>query len=105
MENLHERCLYYLKSQCHSSKLIKHNDLLISRVGRNAGNIYQCKTREVGMSASDYFYIVKNVDFSLNGSQLMKLEKHLKQLKRGLAANYLCKSDIELILEKIHFFR
>ena len=89
---------YTLKETKNANKYVEEGDVLISRVGRNAGMVTIPTQEFEGKLASDYFFIYKGLSLSENQVKIIQEELFLQ--KRGLTTSYLTKSDINEVLLK-----
>lgn len=77
----------------------KTNDLIILRVGRNAGRCFLINKENANKLISDHFYIVKNHNFCK--SIVESIEVSLINKRKGITTKYICKSDIDNTLEAL----
>ena len=71
---------------------IEENDLLIVRVGRNAGRIILPNSDHIGKAFSDHLIVIKNI--RNNTPNIESIEKNLIKNRKGLTAKYISKKDI-----------
>ena len=77
----------------YESKFVAKNDILIFRVGRNAGKIFIPDNRHIGHPPSDLLLILKEAK-KLGKRRLRNLEIHLQEKRKGLTSKYISKRDV-----------
>jgi len=77
----------------YESKIIGKNDVLIFRVGRNAGKIFIPQQKHIGLAPSDLLLIFKNGK-KLGKKDLEKFELSLSRRTKGLTSKYISKNDV-----------
>jgi type I restriction enzyme M protein len=78
---------------------IDHGDLLILRVGRNAGEIIVPSSLHLNKLISDHFILVKRGEALLTSRQINMLGYELRNSTKGLATKYVSKKDIWTSIE------
>jgi hypothetical protein len=83
-------------SRVKSRVKIEKSDILVIRVGRNAGQVVHNTIRFEGKLFSDHFLLVKNV--RIKKKQVNAFQKRLDNRIKGLTIRYVTKSDINASL-------
>ncbi len=78
-------------------KVIEPNDLLVVRVGRNAGSIIVPNSEHLGKPTSYHLMIAKNI---LDKIELSDLKEKLLARRKGLTAKYISKFDLSESIAK-----
>lgn len=82
-------------------KIVLINDILILRVGRNAGTIIFTDERHHGYPISDLLFILRDGN-KLSVNILLKLEVELCKKVKGLTSKYISKRDIVSALQTVN---
>jgi len=77
----------------YDSKRIEENDILIFRVGRNAGKIFIPKQKHIGLAPSDLLLIFKDGK-KIGKRGLKTFEQKLSKRTKGLTSRYISKNDV-----------
>lgn len=90
---LENNSTFYCSAHLYKNKpIIRRKDLLIVRVGRNAGKVIYTKTEILGHGISDNLMLLR--DHKILKKEVLQLEQILINSKKGLTTKYITKNDV-----------